>query len=593
MNTYRYTPEKIVEEKLYFSIPLYQRLFSWGEEQIKGLLYDLKNHFETTRDDTPYYLGMLSCIKSGNQYDLIDGQQRFTVMTLFAIVLRNYYKEWNGFLDDGKRLKFVSRTKDNEYLAAVINRQPDVLDPNRKMDEAVKFISDFMISQFPSNDLREKYAQNIYHRMSFFFSELPDSYANNPASLNKYFEAMNAGGKGLEQHEVLKVMLMRGEDNKEHLTRIWNAVCDLDRPVIKRDEKDLEEDYRSKYEQAISLCRENNFDEAFILCESSYDSEDNNEIGNIEAEQHNFNQSFIETGERSLISFPEFLMMVIDVCLNLSGSYSFYRKELLNVYGDHLIANKQDFYNQLLFYRLLLDYYIVHKEGYETANKYDIVFKQGSSVEALRQYQSMLYVSQIPFYNWIKPVLTRLHSEPVRDTNQLLAWIKEIDDSIHELPASVEEMAYDKGIDKYWFWRLDYYLWERKDKYFATDKAKQIVDEYVFRTNRSIEHVAPQHPQQNSTLQWDENNPDDGKKRDCLGNLCMISNTLNSTLRNSSYEMKKAYVDSFIKDGKFGTIESLKLLKIFEKYDVWNKDNITEHGKEMFEILKDSFSTAE
>ena len=164
MNTYRYTPEKIVEEKLYFSIPLYQRLFSWGEEQIKGLLYDLKNHFETTRDDTPYYLGMLSCIKSGNQYDLIDGQQRFTVMTLFAIVLRNYYKEWNGFLDDGKRLKFVSRTKDNEYLAAVINRQPDVLDPNRKMDEAVKFISDFMISQFPSNDLREKYAQNIYGR---------------------------------------------------------------------------------------------------------------------------------------------------------------------------------------------------------------------------------------------------------------------------------------------------------------------------------------------------------------------------------------------------------------------------------------------
>ena len=76
MNTYRYTPEKIVEEKLYFSIPLYQRLFSWGEEQVIGLLYDLKNHFEPSHDDgTPYYLGMLSCIKSGNHYDLIDGQR--------------------------------------------------------------------------------------------------------------------------------------------------------------------------------------------------------------------------------------------------------------------------------------------------------------------------------------------------------------------------------------------------------------------------------------------------------------------------------------------------------------------------------------
>ena len=110
MNTYRYTPEKIVEEKLIFSIPLYQRLFSWGEEQVKGLLYDLKNHFDPDLDNgTPYYLGMLSCIKSGNHYDLIDGQQRFTVMILLAIVLRNYYEKWNGFLDGGKRLRFMSR----------------------------------------------------------------------------------------------------------------------------------------------------------------------------------------------------------------------------------------------------------------------------------------------------------------------------------------------------------------------------------------------------------------------------------------------------------------------------------------------------
>lgn len=122
-----------------FSIPLYQRLFSWGEEHVIGLLYDLKNHFEPSHDDgTPYYLGMLSCIKSGNHYDLIDGQQRFTVMTLVAIVLRHYYQEWSNFLDNGKRLRFISRTKDNEYLAAVINGQAEVIEPNRKMEEENK-----------------------------------------------------------------------------------------------------------------------------------------------------------------------------------------------------------------------------------------------------------------------------------------------------------------------------------------------------------------------------------------------------------------------------------------------------------------------
>lgn len=583
MNTYRYTPEKIVEEKLNFSIPLYQRLFSWGEEQVKGLLYDLKNHFDPDLDNgTPYYLGMLSCIKSGNHYDLIDGQQRFTVMILLAIVLRNYYEKWNGFLDGGKRLRFMSRTKDNEYLTAVINRQVETLDPNRKMEDGKKIIFDFMVSQFSSDDMRESFAKSAYTRMSFFFSELPLSYASNPASLNKYFEAMNAGGKGLEQHEILKVRLMQGEENKVHLTQIWNAVCDLNRPVIKRNEKDLEEVYRSKYIQAIELCRNHRFNEAFELCESSYDTEDNNEIGDIEAKQQDFRQSFIETGERSFITFPEFLMMVIDIYLNLSGSYSFYRKELLKIYESHPIPDKQDFYNQLLFYRLLLDYYIVYKEGDETTNKYDIVFKEGASAEALKQYQSMLYVSQSPFYNWLKPVLERLHNETVRDTDELLLWIKEIDNSLHPLPRDVNEMTYDNGIDRYWFWRLDYYLWERKEDYFKTEEEKQIVEEYVFRANRSIEHLHPQHQENNDV--WGD---DDIHS---FGNLAMISQSFNSQQSDDPVTVKFAR----IKDQAHNhTLQSIKMYLMYldaEKSPLgWKVDIKNKHQDKMYDLLKKSY----
>lgn len=583
MNTYRYTPEKIVEEKLIFSIPLYQRLFSWGEEQVKGLLYDLKNHFDPDLDNgTQYYLGMLSCIKSGNHYDLIDGQQRFTVMILLAIVLRNYYEKWNGFLDGGKRLRFMSRTKDNEYLTAVINRQVEILDPNRKMEDGKKIIFDFMVSQFSSDDMRESFAKSAYTRMSFFFSELPLSYASNPASLNKYFEAMNAGGKGLEQHEILKVKLMQGEENKVHLTQIWNAVCDLNRPVIKRNEKDLEEGYRSKYMQAIELCRNHRFNEAFELCESSYDTEDNNEIGDIEAKQQDFRQSFIETGERSFITFPEFLMMVIDIYLNLSGSYSFYRKELLKIYEAHPIPDKQDFYNQLLFYRLLLDYYIVYKEGDENTNKYDIVFKEGASAEALKQYQSMLYVSQSPFYNWLKPVLERLHNETVRDTDELLLWIKEIDNSLHPLPRDVNEMTYDKGIDRYWFWRLDYYLWERKEDYFKTEEEKQIVEEYVFRANRSIEHLHPQH-QENNDIWGDDD-------IHSLGNLAMISQSFNSQQSDDPVTVKFAR----IKDQAHNhTLQSIKMYLMYldaEKSPLgWKVDIKNKHQDKMYDLLKKSY----
>ncbi|MBP5722025.1 MAG: DUF1524 domain-containing protein, partial [Bacteroidales bacterium] len=417
---------------------------------------------------------------------------------------------------------------------------------------------------------------------SFFFSELPNSYADNPDSLNKYFEAMNASGKGLEQHEILKVRLMQSEDNKEHLTRIWNAVCDLNCPIIKRNENDKEEEYRSKYKNAINFCRNKCFDDAFRLCENSYDSEDNSKIGDIEAKRHDFSQSFTETGERSLISFPEFLMMVIDLHLDLSGSYNFYRRELLKIYDEYTLPNKQDFYNQLLFYRLLLDYYIVYKEGDEITNRYDIVFKNGSSTEALKQYQSMLYVSQTPFYNWLKPVLKRLHNEPVVDTDNLLLWIKEIDNTLHTLPTDVNEMTYNNGIDRYWFWRLDYYLWERKEEYFTTEEEKQIVDEYVFRANRSIEHLHPQHQTNNDI--WDD------EDIHSFGNLAMISQSFNSQQSDDPVNVKFARIKDQANKHALQSIKMYLMYLAAEKSPSgWKVEVKNKHQEEMMKLLKESY----
>jgi hypothetical protein len=302
----------------------------------------------------------------------------------------------------------------------------------------------------------------------------------------------------------------------------------------------------------------------------------------IGAEQQNFSQSYAETGERSIITFSEFLMMIVDICLDLSGSYSFYRNELLKIYDSHPIPNKQKFYNQLLFYRLLLDYYIIYKESDETANKYDIVFKEGSSAEALKQYQSMLYVSQTPFYNWLKPVLERLRNDPVRNTDELLLWIKEIDNSLHTLPEDVNKMTYDNGIDRYWFWRLEYYLWDRKKIYFNTEEERQIVDEYVFRANRSIEHLHPQHQVNNED--WD------AKDIHSFGNLAMISQSFNSQQSDDPVTVKFAR----IKDQAHN--HALQSLKLYHMYLLAGKDPNgwtvkvkNKHQQEMYELLKKSY----
>ena len=582
MNKHRYTPERIVYEKLTFSIPLYQRLFTWEDSQVEGLLYDLKRHFENNGEESPYYIGMLSCI-ANNGYDLIDGQQRLTVTTLMGIVLKKYAKEWNDFLKDGERLNFTARSHDKEYLRRKITGEKTEI-INEKMENGIRCISNFMerSGNFSSDDERENYARNVYKNLSFFFSELPTYYASHPSSLNKYFEAMNISGKGLEQHEILKVELLKGQNNQEHLTRIWNLVADMSRPIIRKSQDETEEEYLKKYETAINSCRNKAFDAVVDSNKKQLDNEDNTEIGAIEPERHTFNHDNNDDSDRALISFPELLMMVYDIYYNLNGSYSFYREELLNVYKEHKIDDIPDFYHQLLFYRLLLDYYIIHKEGEGTVNKYTLTFGEGTARKQVEQYQSMLYVAQTPFYNWIKPILIKLHNERVDSSETLLKWLKDIDDNkLHKELKALDDMTYDKGIDRYWFWRLDYYLWERREEYFPDKADQEIVSTYTFHTNRSIEHLHPQH--QTNNTEWSE------ADIHSFGNLAMISQSFNSEQSDDPVQVK------FARIAEQASTHSLQSLKLFLMYldakknpEGWTQEVKNQHQEEMYTLLVDS-----
>ncbi len=92
----KYTPKTISESALKFSIPLYQRLFEWDELQIKQLLVDLHTSYAKNTDE-PYYIGLLTVYKKRDEesISLVDGQQRFTVLTLMAIAFENL--SWKNF----------------------------------------------------------------------------------------------------------------------------------------------------------------------------------------------------------------------------------------------------------------------------------------------------------------------------------------------------------------------------------------------------------------------------------------------------------------------------------------------------------------
>jgi hypothetical protein len=66
----------------HFIIPVYQRAYSWENEQLNVFINDLK---EQIRGDNNYFLGniLLETIKKDIEYEVIDGQQRLTTLMIF------------------------------------------------------------------------------------------------------------------------------------------------------------------------------------------------------------------------------------------------------------------------------------------------------------------------------------------------------------------------------------------------------------------------------------------------------------------------------------------------------------------------------
>lgn len=65
-----------------YIIPRYQRNYAWEKTEISQLIKDIDEFFAEEKDDQKYYIGSLVCFKrEGNNFELIDGQQRHTTIT--------------------------------------------------------------------------------------------------------------------------------------------------------------------------------------------------------------------------------------------------------------------------------------------------------------------------------------------------------------------------------------------------------------------------------------------------------------------------------------------------------------------------------
>lgn len=248
--TSQLTPELLTVKELFgqrgvhYEIPIYQRNYAWGKEQIDQLLDDIWKASTSSAGD--YFLGNLIVAPKSQQngddittYEVVDGQQRLTTLFMLLHRLQRESLKTEGLdsrdLEAISQLTYSSRRAASQALQNLSDSEEDegsgILTGYKQLKEGLARLTN------GGADLGQ-FARFLLEQVCVVRAALPEA-----TNLNKYFEVMNTRGQQLEQVDIVKARLMSylGADNSADSERterqratlgwVWDACADMDRYI--------------------------------------------------------------------------------------------------------------------------------------------------------------------------------------------------------------------------------------------------------------------------------------------------------------------------------------------------------------------------
>jgi len=310
-----------------YIVPLYQRNFAWRTEEIQQLLQDIWDASQKNNTEN-YYIGSLVVMKRHNgDFEVIDGQQRLTVISLIAILMGKltrpilFYDSRPEVQDFFELLCRNSSTPDTVYTLSA----PSLF----YLKEACDFIKTATVDQ----QILTTEGEITYSKVTFLNSVQIADYLLNHVILVRneipedtdvaaYFEIMNNRGEQLQKHEIVKAQMMANITDKAHryeFAEIWDACSQMDTPIQRLfSVKDRKKFFGGNYDNFYFLaqpiletdnsCETNRWPSLKEILES-----DPEQIGGDDAMPYDKSDT-TETDVYtygSIIDFPNFLMHVL------------------------------------------------------------------------------------------------------------------------------------------------------------------------------------------------------------------------------------------------------------------------------------------
>lgn len=546
----------LFQERISYIIPSYQRPYLWWIDEIDKFCEDI---FLSYKDKDEYLLSSIILVehKKDKLYEVIDGQQRLTTISIFLAVLKS-------FLKDSENIEDIN----NRILNWTEIRVQRVQTDKTFHQDFQDVLQNFNYESFKELSKKRKYKKNNYYQnaliiYNFLNSEIvkdidfDDFYSDffidkvylirvytiQESKAMRLFEVLNSRWLPLRNADLIKNHIMEkiyesyDEDNKkvwvEAFEELWK---DLNTKLDEFDEsmEDLFTYY--VYMKLKENPKNNLFEEFKLILSKDFNSE--TKIDKFIEEIKTFAEAYLELySERKDIST--------------------YRK-----------IHSMKYLREGRFRKVILTAYSLKYKWENIKEIVDIIFNfyylnyiAGESVNPYKQFS----------FNLIKDIVEG-NFDVDKLKNNIETYYKK-QNTIYRLRSKLDGEIYQERRGKIIFYLIEYFFYKDPE------------DFEIFKQNEKkiqLEHIFPQNEKNRQDVISE--NKDIRVLKNFLGNLTLLYQSKNVKCSNSDFQTKlKTYEES----QKFNHTKELL------KYMSWNMQSIFERQRFLLGQIEKIFNLPE